>query len=70
MDAQGTSTAKETSRPLTQEERQHLLDDHLQITIEEDTLKIVFKACPCEAPAPCHLPMNTMMFNCRKPPCA
>jgi hypothetical protein len=68
MDAQGTSTAKE-QRPLTEGELQHILDNHLTITVDGDTLRIVYKACPC-GPTPCHLPLNASFLNCRKPPCA
>ena len=61
----GASPAKNGSK-LTPEDLKHLLDNHLSITIEEDTLLISLRGCDEE---PCPVPERVNFFYCRTPPC-
>jgi hypothetical protein len=61
----GTSPKKNGSK-LTEKEIKHLLEGHLSIAIEEDTLLITLTGCDEE---PCPVPKRVNVFYCFQPPC-
>ena len=59
-------TPKNGSKMSSEELKKHLLQGHLSIMIEDDTLSISLSGCGDDA---CPVPDNVSFFYCRQPPC-
>jgi hypothetical protein len=64
MSAPGTGLIPPTVSP---EERKHILDFHISLSIQENTLVVtVSKECSKQ---PCPVPEGVVLFSCHRPPC-